>query len=243
MADQQRHLRARPRRAGALRGAADRRGQRQRRGPGGALREPDGVPGPGLAAAGDRGRVPDLPPVGDHLRRADHHQVWLGQDPAQRVLLPAPTSRSTGATPLGRDPGAVRPRARGPATRSWPTSSATPIQGRTGIIASSHGIRQNTVRRRGATRARPAYGAPGRLLRRSVHALGLDLSRRCSRPTWNGSSATSADSGDDVLTGDTESIGNHGHGPHPAGSGASTGLGTNQVGRCNTFTAPSGQVR
>ena len=64
------------------------------------------MPGPGLAAAGDRGRVPDRPADGDDLRRGDHDQVR--QERRSTRSTARPTSRSTTATSC---PGCCRPSA------------------------------------------------------------------------------------------------------------------------------------
>ncbi len=115
------------------------------------------------------------------------------------------------------------------------------IQGRTGIIASSQGIRQNTS----SDRARLELGRrtevqadcfAGLFLRSVSVSLGLQQAdvERIQRDFYN--------SGDDVLSGDPNFVGDHGTGRSRQFWG-STGLSTDQIGRCNTFTAPSSQVR
>ena len=71
--------------AGALQLAADQRRRRRRRAAEVALRGPDGVPGPGLAAADHQRRLHHRAPDGDHLRRGVDHQVR--HDRSERLLL------------------------------------------------------------------------------------------------------------------------------------------------------------
>jgi uncharacterized protein len=115
------------------------------------------------------------------------------------------------------------------------------IQGRTGIIASSQGIRQALS----DDRARLQLGRrtevqadcfAGLFLRSVSSSLGLEQSdvERIERDFFN--------SGDDVLSGDPNYVGDHGRGRSRQLWGT-TGLSTDQVGRCNSFTAPADQVR
>jgi predicted metalloprotease len=115
------------------------------------------------------------------------------------------------------------------------------IQGRTGIIASSQGIRQALS----DDRARLQMGRrtevqadcfAGLFLRSVSSSLGLEQSdvERIERDFFN--------SGDDVLSGDPNYVGDHGRGRSRQLWGT-TGLSTDQVGRCNSFTAPADQVR
>ena len=84
--------------------------------------------------------------------------------------------------------------------------------------------------------AREADCFAGQFMRSVSVSLGLQQAdvERIQRDFFN--------SGDDVLSGDPNYVGDHGHGRSRRYWG-STGLGTDQVGRCNSFTAPSGQVR
>jgi uncharacterized protein len=115
------------------------------------------------------------------------------------------------------------------------------IQGRTGIIASSQGIRQalsdEGTRLQLGRRTEVQADCFAGLFLRSVSA-SLELEQadveRIERDFFN--------SGDDVLSGDPNYVGDHGRGRSRQFWG-STGLGTDQVGRCNSFTAPSNQVR
>ncbi len=115
------------------------------------------------------------------------------------------------------------------------------IQGRTGIIASSQGIRQNTSDEQarlelGRRTELQADCFAGQFMRSVSTSLGLRQAdvERIQRDFFN--------SGDDVLSGDPNYVGDHGRGQSRRFWG-STGLGTDQVGRCNSFTAPSNQVR
>jgi len=115
------------------------------------------------------------------------------------------------------------------------------IQGRTGIIASSQGIRQNISDERarlelGRRTELQADCFAGQFMRSVSTSLGLQQAdvERIQRDFFN--------SGDDVLSGDPNYNGDHGQGRSRQFWG-STGLGTGQVGACNTFTAPSTQVR
>jgi predicted metalloprotease len=115
------------------------------------------------------------------------------------------------------------------------------LQGRTGIIASSQGIRQNTSDKRaglelGRRTELQADCFAGQFMRSVSTSLGLEQAdvQRIQRDFFN--------SGDDVLSGDPNYVGDHGRGRSRQAWG-STGLGTDQVGQCNTFTAPADQVR
>jgi predicted metalloprotease len=115
------------------------------------------------------------------------------------------------------------------------------IQGRTGIIASSQGIRQATSDERarlelGRRTELQADCFAGLFMRSVSVSLGLqqDDVERIQRDFFN--------SGDDVLSGDPNYVGDHGRGRSRQFWG-STGLGTDQVGACNSFTAPSNEVR
>jgi predicted metalloprotease len=115
------------------------------------------------------------------------------------------------------------------------------IQGRTGIITSSLGLRQNTsdegARLELGRRTEVQADCFAGLFLRSVStSLGLqqDDVQRIQRDFFN--------SGDDVLSGDPNYVGDHGQGRTRQFWG-STGLSTEQIGRCNSFTVPSSQVR
>ena len=115
------------------------------------------------------------------------------------------------------------------------------IQGRTGIIASSQGIRQalSDERERLQLGRRTEVQADcfaGLFLRSVSVSLGLRQAdiERIERNFFN--------SGDDVLSGDPNYVGDHGRGRSRQFWGT-TGLSTDQVGRCNSFTAPANQVR
>ena len=115
------------------------------------------------------------------------------------------------------------------------------IQGRTGIIASSQWYRQNISNNRarlelGRRTEVQADCFAGLFLRSVSVALGLQQAdvERIQRDFYN--------SGDDVLSGDPNFVGDHGTGRSRQFWG-STGLSTDQIGRCNTFTAPASQVR
>ena len=93
------------------------------------------------------------------------------------------------------------------------------IQGRTGIIASSQGIRQNTLRRRapaascGRRTELQADCFAGQFMRSVSVSLGLQQAdvERIQQDFYN--------SGDDVLSGDPNYVGDHGRG-RPASPGA-----------------------
>jgi predicted metalloprotease len=115
------------------------------------------------------------------------------------------------------------------------------LQGRTGIIASSQGIRQNTSNERarlelGRRTELQADCFAGQFMRSVSSSLGLQQAdvERIQRDFFN--------SGDDVLSGDPNYVGDHGRG-RSRQSWGSTGLSTDQIGRCNSFTAPEDQVR
>ena len=115
------------------------------------------------------------------------------------------------------------------------------IQGRTGIIASSQGIRQNISDEGarlelGRRTELQADCFAGQFMRSVSVSLGLQQAdvERIQQDFYN--------SGDDVLSGDPDYVGDHGHGRSRRTWGTA-GLGTDQVGRCNSFTAPSNQVR
>ena len=115
------------------------------------------------------------------------------------------------------------------------------VQGRTGIIAASQGIRQNTSDEGarlelGRRTELQADCFAGQFMRSVSVSLGLRQAdvARIQQDFHN--------SGDDVLSGDPDYVGDHGHGRSRRTWG-STGLGTDQVGRCNTFTVASNQVR
>ena len=115
------------------------------------------------------------------------------------------------------------------------------LQGRTGIIASSQGIRRTLSDdgprlELGRRTELQADCFAGQFMRSVSVSLGLRQAdvARIQQDFFN--------SGDDVLSGDPDYVGDHGHG-RSRRSWGSTGLGTDQVGRCNTFTVPSDQVR
>ena len=110
---------------GALRRGPDRRHHGLRPGARGAPEQPDGVPGPGLAAAGDRGRLGDRPPVRHRVRRRRSRPS--AARPTSTPSTAAPTSRSTSPTSWSTQ---LPPSARtsGSRTSSWRTSSGTPCR-------------------------------------------------------------------------------------------------------------------
>jgi uncharacterized protein len=115
------------------------------------------------------------------------------------------------------------------------------LQGRTGIIASSQGIRQGLSEDRarlelGRRTELQADCFAGQFMRSVSVSLGLEQAdvERIQRDFFN--------SGDDVLSGDPNYVGDHGRG-RSRQSWGSTGLGTDQVGQCNTFTVPEDRVR
>jgi uncharacterized protein len=115
------------------------------------------------------------------------------------------------------------------------------IQGRTGIIASSQGIRQSTSEdglqlEIGRRTELQADCFAGQFMRSVSVSLGLEQGdvERIQRDFFN--------SGDDALSGDPNIVGDHGRARSRQFWG-STGLSTAEVGRCNTFTVPSNQVR
>lgn len=115
------------------------------------------------------------------------------------------------------------------------------IQARTGLLISAHALAQNAeseresnlLIRRLETQADCFAGTYMRSVSRSLGVQQSDL---------RGIEETFAAVGDDTLTGDPNIEGNHGLARSRVFWGT-TGLGTSDIGSCNTFTAPASQVR
>ena len=116
------------------------------------------------------------------------------------------------------------------------------LQGRTGILVSAHALGQNSgdeatdlqYTRRLETQADCFSGMFIRAVSKSI---GIDQTR-----DYPGIVAIYTAIGDDTLSHDPQVVGNHGLARSRERWG-NTGLGTSQVGRCNTFVAPANQVR
>jgi predicted metalloprotease len=115
------------------------------------------------------------------------------------------------------------------------------IQGRTGLLVSAHALAQNAeseresnqLIRRLETQADCFSGIYLRSVSRSLGVQQSDL---------RGIQDTYVAVGDDTLTGEPDVEGNHGLARTREFWGT-TGLGTSEIGKCNTFTAPAAQVR
>ncbi|MET1006843.1 MAG: neutral zinc metallopeptidase [Propionibacteriaceae bacterium] len=115
------------------------------------------------------------------------------------------------------------------------------LQARTGILISSHALGQNSnddafeleMSRRLETQADCFAGMFTRAVSRSLNIQQTDLA---------GIDATFEAVGDDTLTGKPNVVGNHGRGATRQYWG-DIGLGTSDVGKCNTFTADKSLVR
>jgi hypothetical protein len=115
------------------------------------------------------------------------------------------------------------------------------LQGRTGLLVSAHAFAQNAdtkaqsnqILRRLETQADCFSGMFMRSVSRSLGVQQSDLA---------GIEDTYVAVGDDTLTGDTAVDGNHGLATTRRYWGT-TGLGSSEVGACNTFTAPARLVR
>jgi predicted metalloprotease len=115
------------------------------------------------------------------------------------------------------------------------------LQGRTGILISSHALGQNAndkaieleFSRRLETQADCFSGMFLRAVSLSLGVQQADL---------NGIEQTYEAVGDDTLTGKPDIVGNHGHAKSRKHWGT-TGLGTSDVGKCNTFIANKALVR
>ncbi|HEU5486692.1 MAG TPA: neutral zinc metallopeptidase [Microlunatus sp.] len=115
------------------------------------------------------------------------------------------------------------------------------IQGRTGLLVSAHALAQNAgseresnqLIRRLETQADCFSGVYARSVSRSMGIQQADL---------RGIEDTYVAVGDDTLTGDPNVEGNHGLARSRVFWGV-TGLGTSDIGKCNTFAAPANQVR
>lgn len=115
------------------------------------------------------------------------------------------------------------------------------IQGRTGLLISAHALAQNSddertsnlLIRRLETQADCFSGVYLRSVSRSMGIQQSDL---------RGIQDTYVAVGDDTLTGDPNIEGNHGLARSREFWGT-TGLGTSDIGKCNTFSAPANQVR
>lgn len=115
------------------------------------------------------------------------------------------------------------------------------IQGRTGLLVSAHALSQNAeteresnqLIRRLETQADCFAGVYLRSVSRSLGVQQSDL---------RGIQDTFVAVGDDTITGEPGVEGNHGLATTREFWGT-TGLGTSDIGRCNTFTAPAAQVR
>jgi uncharacterized protein len=115
------------------------------------------------------------------------------------------------------------------------------LQGRTGILISANGLGQLSgdkptqleLSRRLETQADCFSG---------MFMRAVSLSMGIQQSDVNGILATYRAVGDDTLSGNPDVVGNHGHADSREFWG-STGLGTSDVGKCNTFVAPASQVR
>lgn len=115
------------------------------------------------------------------------------------------------------------------------------IQGRTGLLVSAHALAQNAdseresnqLIRRLETQADCFAGVYMRSVSRSLGVQQSDL---------RGIQDTFVAVGDDTITGEPNIEGNHGLARTREFWGT-TGLGTSDIGKCNTFTAPAAQVR
>jgi predicted metalloprotease len=115
------------------------------------------------------------------------------------------------------------------------------LQGRTGILFSAHALGQQSgdeptaleFSRRLETQADCFSGM-------FMNAVSVSLGIQQS--DLNGILGTYEAVGDDVIRKDPNVVGNHGHAATRKFWG-STGLANTAVGKCNTFVAPSGQVR
>ncbi|GAA3717602.1 hypothetical protein GCM10022204_41890 [Microlunatus aurantiacus] len=115
------------------------------------------------------------------------------------------------------------------------------LQGRTGLLISAHALAQNAgseresnqLIRRLETQADCFAGVYMRSVSRSLGVQQSDL---------RGIQDTFVAVGDDTITGEPNVEGNHGLARTREFWGT-TGLGTSDIGRCNTFTAPANQVR
>ena len=115
------------------------------------------------------------------------------------------------------------------------------IQGRTGLLISAHALAQNAdseresnqLIRRLETQADCFAGVYMRSVSRSLGVQQADL---------RGIEDTFAAVGDDTVTGEPDVEGNHGLARSRVFWGL-TGLGTSDIGKCNTFIAPASQVR
>ena len=111
------------------------------------------------------------------------------------------------------------------------------IQGRTGDhrLVAGHQTEAHSETAPGSSSA--GGRSSGGLLRRAVHAVGVGLAR-APAGRRRADPADIFNSGDDMLSGEPNVDGDHGLG-RSRQSWGSTGLGTDQVGQCNTFTAPA----
>ena len=115
------------------------------------------------------------------------------------------------------------------------------IQGRTGLLVSAHALAQNAdseresnqLIRRLETQADCFSGVYMRSVSRSLGVQQSDL---------QGIQDTYVAVGDDTITGEPNVEGNHGLARTRVFWGT-TGLGTSDIGKCNTFAAPPAQVR
>ena len=115
------------------------------------------------------------------------------------------------------------------------------IQGRTGILTSRNWLLSETpekdvqlqLRRRTEVQADCFAG----MFLRSV-----SVSRGLTQADADALQKDFYNGGDDVLSGDPDFVGDHGRGASRQFWGT-TGLGTSEAGKCNTFVAPASQVR
>jgi len=115
------------------------------------------------------------------------------------------------------------------------------LQARTAILISSHALAQQAGdKQTGLEDSRrlevQADCLSGMFMRAVTQSLGIQQS------DLTGIEATYEAVGDDTVTGKANVIGNHGLARSRVYWGT-TGLGTSEIGRCNTFTAKSGLVR
>lgn len=115
------------------------------------------------------------------------------------------------------------------------------IQGRTGLLVSAHALAQNSDSERESNQ----------MLRRlelqadcfsGIYARSVSRSMGIQQSDLRGIQDTYVAVGDDTITGDPNIEGNHGLARNRELWGTK-GLGTSDIGQCNTFTAPAAQVR
>jgi predicted metalloprotease len=115
------------------------------------------------------------------------------------------------------------------------------IQGRTGLLVSAHALAQNAGSERESNQ----------LIRRleqqadcfsGIYMRSVSRSMGIQQADLRGILDTYVAVGDDTITGKPDVDGNHGLARSREFWGT-TGLGTSDIGKCNTFTAPASQVR